>query len=109
MWNPFKTLTERDSARLRRLERTVSDISDDVEQLLNLWPKLNARLRQRARRAGEATSDDADRARDDADGDQRDNVGVVASVPHLEQSETAPVKYTKDQLRGFARARGIIR
>lgn len=62
MWNPFKTLGERDSARLRRLESNVADLADDIEICLSTIPKINARLRQRARRAADESEDVAEDA-----------------------------------------------
>jgi len=107
VWNPWKTLTERDSARLRRLEATVDDISADIERILAQYERLNARLRQRAARASEASSDDADRASDGADGNLGRHVPDIPRGPSLEQTNSETVKYTKDQLRAFAHQRGI--
>lgn len=110
MWNPFKTLTQADSARLRRLETQVNDLADDIEQCLNLIPKINARLRQRSRRAIEGELARSEDATGDSDGG---DVAGLAGPALVGQQETPaslmPPKYTKEQLRGFARARGLAR
>jgi hypothetical protein len=95
-WNASQTIAEPVEApsesflaRLQRLEATVLDIDGDVEILLKTIPKINARLRQRARMEGEA---------DGAEPEVTDIPRpVVTGAP------------TKDQMREIARAKGLIR
>jgi hypothetical protein len=51
MWNPFRTLRESDGKRLRDLEQRVDDIANDATLALESFRRLDARLRQRAKRA----------------------------------------------------------
>jgi len=97
MWNILKTLSERDSARLRRLEKDFIQLADDVEMCMTTIPKINARLRARATRAAAA------------------EVEEDPSSPPLEQPALIPSStsdhpsqaYSKDQLRQFARLKGL--
>jgi len=90
--NPPETLPETDSARLRRLDRQVQEMADDLSLCLDTIPKINARLRQRARRESE-------------------NGEVAEATPVAERPVSVPGSeepvFTKDQLRAFARQRGI--
>jgi multidrug resistance efflux pump len=111
VWNPFKTLSERDSARLRRHEAQINDLTADIEQCLRAVERLNARLRQRASRASRPDDD----ANLDGDGDvpyfvrpspveQAQSSESVASL-----SADAPrSQLAKAQLRQLARQRGLL-
>ena len=111
MWNPFKTLSQRDSARLRRLEGTVEDLESDVERILVLTNKINARLRQRARRAIEAGEPDGDS--DDSDSDRPEFVAPLGGDSSF-GSVTSPDQPQSDRsglrnlLRQRARQRGLL-
>jgi hypothetical protein len=78
--------------RLRRLDRQVQEMADDLSLCLDTIPKINARLRQRARREQESVelSEGAD--------------AVAAPVASPVVGESM---FTKDQLRAFARQKGI--
>ena len=110
MWNLFKTLRERDSARLRRLEGQLNDLTADVDICLNLIPKLNARLRQRARRAAGPDDDSADnRERDEPDFVMPSRVGEEQSASSLAPSTSDSDRSSlRAQLRSRARARGLL-
>jgi hypothetical protein len=100
VWNPFKTLTERDSTRLRRLERTVEDLSDDVEKVLMLSGRVNARLRQRARRALDNGEDGT------PEEGPTESTFVLPEAPSgKDLALSSTPLYTKDQMRAFARSR----
>jgi hypothetical protein len=94
VWNLFKTLRERDSARLRQLEKDFELLASDVETCMATIPKIHAKLRMRATRAAQAEIE-----------------GEEVFQPSVESpaspSSPAPV-YSKAQLREFARQRGII-
>ena len=115
VWNPFKTLTERDGVRLRRLERTVEGLCDDVEKVLVLTGKVNARLRQRARRAADLEEDDPSYQSEQTtlpSGSDHDHPASFPLLPRTEgSSETlhrlGSPQYTRDQLRQFAQERGF--
>lgn len=113
MWNLLKTLSERDSARLRRLEATSNEHGDDIEQLLNLVPKINARLRQRARRESDAGADISMGDPDIVGGVPRQEfVGPLPTLSNTDHNGThAPgvATFTKDELRARARAKGMMR
>lgn len=97
MWNPFRTLSERDSARLRRLEKDFAILADDVETCMNTIPKIHAKLRMRATRAAAAEIEAEETS-------PSESVPVAAlSSPDQHPS---PV-YSKDQLRQFAAQRGL--
>lgn len=98
--NATRTLTEADSARLRRLDRQVQGLADDVSLLLDTLPKINDRLRMRARREKEnAEGVETVPGRADA-------VGELEG-PQLVHSPAPQGVVTKDQMRGLARAKGI--
>lgn len=114
MWNPFKTLAERDSARLRRIEATIDDLTADIERCLTSVDRLNARLRQRARRAAEAGDGGGD-----SDGGSDDRPEFVAPLGGSEPSQFESVASSnpspdldrsslRGQLRSRARQRGLL-
>jgi hypothetical protein len=103
--NALKTLSESDSRRLRRLETTVMEIQDDGEKFLRLAERINARLRGRANRE-RASADDEPGGRDDVQSDSGTGPVGAQSGPAL-VAQKSEVTYTKEQLRGFARAKGI--
>jgi len=91
--NTPETLPETDSARLRRLDRQVQEMADDLSLCLDTIPKINARLRQRSRRETEA-----------AEGVE---TPPQPSIPDVTGTTTTEPLFTKDQLRAFARQKGI--
>jgi hypothetical protein len=94
VWNIFKTLSDRDSARLRRLEKDFALLADDVELCMNTIPKIHAKLRMRATRAAAAEIEAEDTSQ---------------SVPEVTASDRSPVaSTTKLQLRELARSRGFL-
>ena len=97
MWNIFRTLSERDSARLRRLEKDFTLLADDVEICMNTIPKIHAKLRMRATRAAAAEIETEDTSPSES---------VPAAVPSSPGQPQSPV-YSKDQLRQFALQRGL--
>lgn len=103
--NALKTLSESDSRRLRRLETTVMEIQDDGEKFLRLAERINARLRGRANRE-RASADDESGGRDDLQSDSGSGAVGTQLGPAL-VAEKPEVRYTKEQLREFARAKGI--
>lgn len=110
MWNPFRTLTERDSARLRKVERQIDDLTADIERCIAQVDRLNARLRTRAYRA-DRSSDISD---DRIDGDGPDfvmptPVGEVASSDQISVTHSQGPSMSKEELRARARARGLLR
>ncbi len=111
MWNPFKTLAERDSERLRAISKRLDGVEDDLEQLLNVVPKLNARLRQRARREFDATTES-----DTGPGEVLGGLSHGASpsvrldLSSPSSGEGGPISpVSKDVLRARARAKGLMR
>ena len=92
MWNIFKTLSERDSARLRRLEKDFAMLADDVELCMNTIPKIHAKLRMRATRAAAAE--------------------IEAEEPSPSPSVVSPdpssPSLSKVHLRELARSRGFL-
>jgi hypothetical protein len=107
--NWLKTLTERDSARLRRLESLVLELTDDVTKCLELADRINARLRQRAKRSvadpNERDDGPADDTADHQHGDGRDRSGFPPLAPVTEGTVGRPMR---DSLRERARARGLL-
>lgn len=97
MWNIFRTLSERDSARLRRLEKDFAQLADDVEMCLNTIPKIHAKLRMRATRAAAAEIEG-----EEASPPSSSEISTSSPAPQLGVSP-----YSKDQLRQFARQRGL--
>ena len=95
MWNIFKTLSERDSARLRRLEKDFAMLADDVELCMNTIPKIHAKLRMRATRAAAAEIEAED-----------PSPSLHQAVTASDQSPAAST--TKLQLRELARSRGFL-
>ena len=97
MWNIFKTLSERDSARLRRLEKDFAMLADDVELCMNTIPKIHAKLRMRATRAAaaEIETEDASASASAASSSEPSQLGQPPSTSKL-------------QLRELARARGFL-
>ena len=94
MWNPLRTLRERDAARLRTLEKDFELLASDVETCLNAIPKIHAKLRMRATRAAAAEIEAED---------------TSASPPAVTASDRSPAaSSTKLQLRELARARGFL-
>lgn len=111
MWNPFKTLTERDSARLRRLERQFNDLADDVALCLDTIPRINARLRQRAKRAADFESGNDSSGDFNSDGDSKPAVASLGESPSASalMSGTAGDRtQLRAQLRSNARSRGLL-
>lgn len=100
--NATRTLTEADSARLRRLDRQVQGLADDVSLLLDTLPKINDRLRMRARREKE-NAEGVETASARADG----AVELETGPQLVHQASPSQVVVTKDQMRGLARAKGI--
>lgn len=105
MRNPFKTatkpLTEADSARLRRLEGQVNDLTADLDQILGHVERINARLRQRASRAGASAGEREGVAGDDPAGDNERVLGDQSGSAPLAESQ--PRKMSRQEL--MARAR----
>ena len=93
MWNPFRTLSERDSARLRRLEKDFAILADDVETCMNTIPKIHAKLRMRATRAAAA---------------EIENEEAERPSPSLVPDASPSVSTSKQQLRELARQRGFL-
>lgn len=93
--NTPETLPEADSARLRRLDRQVQEMADDLSLCLDTIPKINARLRQRARRESE-----------NVEGAEAPAQPTADFVPAIPATSSEPM-FTKDQLRAFARQKGI--
>lgn len=110
--NWLKTLTERDSRRLRRLESLVMELTDDVTKCLELADRINARLRQRARRASETASDDGSESSNGADDNRDGHVAALASISPVGQSgqqeSTVDRIPMRDALRARARQRGLL-
>jgi hypothetical protein len=109
MWNPFKRLVESDRRRLARIERELSECTDQVTLVSERLVRLDARLRKRSNRALVDSTAAADDAGDSASGD-----GAPQLLPRLvEPTETAtevaesPPIFTKDQLWDAARRRGM--
>ena len=94
MWNPFRTLSERDSARLRRLEKDFAILADDVETCMNTIPKIHAKLRMRATRAAAAEIEAEDTS--------------AVSLSPTQSDSAQPVSPSKEALRGLARQRGFL-
>ena len=97
MWNLFRTLTERDSARLRRLEKDFAILADDVETCMNTIPKIHAKLRMRATRAAAAEIEAEETL-------PSESVPVSAST----SPQPPPQPFSKDQVRQLARLRGFL-
>jgi len=96
VWNIFRTLSERDSARLRRLEKDFAMLADDVELCMNTIPKIHAKLRMRATRAAAAEIETEDPS-------------PSPSLPAAAASDHSPAaSSTKLQLRELARSRGFL-
>lgn len=112
-WNRSKTPSGSESAEIRELQLRVAAIETDFEKVFNLISKINGRLRQRERRAdldtGGADTDSG------GDGGERmpDYVAPIqanANREGVEQSSSlTPPAFSKDQLRQFARQRGLLR
>lgn len=100
MWNLFKTLSERDSARLRRLEKDFNTLADDVEMCVAIIPKINARLRARATRAAAADAVEEEPSTQSQE--------QPSAIPSPQSNHQVRPQYSKDQLRQFARSRGLI-
>lgn len=86
---PEEPVSETMKTRLQRLEGEVLDLATDVEILLRTVPKINARLRERAKRASDNEVE-----------------------PELVAEETRPTLVgppTKDEMRAAARQRGLMR
>ena len=98
MWNIFKTLSDRDSARLRRLEKDFTMLADDVEICMNTIPKIHAKLRMRATRAAAAEIETEDTSPSES---------VPAAAQLSPDQHPSPV-YSKAQLRQFASQRGLM-
>lgn len=106
MFGWLRRLTESDRRILRRIQRDQSDLADHVTLLSERLIRLDARLRKRASRGLEQLADDG----------ASDGVGPAAlpsgahDLPRLQSGEATAetVTYTKEQLRDFARARGIL-
>jgi len=81
-----ETLSERDSDRLRRLSAEVNDLTADFETILGHVERINARLRQRAKRAGADTGADQSGPGDDSDRSNDSDVGRVTRIPPLEEA-----------------------
>ena len=99
MWNPLKTLSERDSARLRRLEKDFTQLADDVEMCMSTIPKINARLRARATRAAAAEAAEEETS---SPLPTESLSSPASSLP----GQSSPV-FSKSQLREFARLKGL--
>lgn len=97
MWNLFRTLTERDSARLRRLEKDFAILADDVETCMNTIPKIHAKLRMRATRAAAAEIEAEETL-------PSESVPGSASI----SAQPPPQPFSKDQVRQLARLRGFL-
>jgi hypothetical protein len=81
------------------------EIQDDGEKFLRLAERINARLRGRANRE-RASTDDEPGGRDDVQSDSGSGAVSTQLGPAL-VAEKPKVTYTKEQLRGFAREKGI--
>lgn len=110
MWNPLRTLQDRDSARLRRLEKLVDDLANSVEIAITGYDRINAKLRTRARRAAEAGDNSGD-----SDGGDFGGERAVATVGGDSSSELAQLSAessdrssVRSQLRQLARSRGLL-
>jgi hypothetical protein len=110
MWNPFHRLVESDRRRLARIERELSECTDQVTLVSERLIRLDARLRKRSNRALIDSAPAADDAGDSASGD-----GAPQFLPRLvEPAEAAtevaesPPMFTKEQLRDAARRRGML-
>ena len=97
MWNPLRTLRERDAARLRTLEKDFELLASDVETCLNAIPKIHAKLRMRATRAAAAEIEAEDTSLSASAG----------SASDLQPSSPVAVSSSKLQLRQLARSRGL--
>ena len=73
----------------------MQEMADDISLCLDTIPKINARLRQRARRESESV--------EGADAPAPAGADLVAPI---QAASTEPL-FTKDQLRAFARQKGI--
>jgi len=96
VWNLFKTLSERDSARLRRLEKDFAILADDVETCMSTIPKIHAKLRMRATRAAQAEIE------------EESSQSPEPAAQLSSQATTSQVSPSKLQLRELARARGFL-
>lgn len=95
---PVETLSERDSDRLRRLSAEVNDLTADFETILGHVERINARLRQRAKRAGADTTTDhrgpGDSADDNLNGDERH----IPRIPPVEGASREEPEMTRLQV-----------
>lgn len=95
---PTETLSERDSDRLRRLSAEVNDLTADFETILGHVERINARLRQRARRASEGPGDDGGSAADNPDDIRRPNVVHQSGISPVEQPQSESPTMTRIQV-----------
>jgi len=101
MWNLLKTLSERDSARLRRLEKDFVQLADDVEMCMTTIPKINARLRARATRAAAAEAAEEEPS-------PSPSPTPLQEEPGASRHDRFSPQYSKEQLRQFARQKGLL-
>lgn len=98
MWNPLRTLRERDAARLRTLEKDFELLASDVETCLNAIPKIHAKLRMRATRAAAAEI-------------ESEETSVASSSATQSPSDlqlSLGVSPSKEAVRDLARRRGFL-
>lgn len=95
---PAETLSERDSDRLRRLSAEVNDLTADFETILGHVERINARLRQRAKRAGADTGSDHGRPSDSADDNLDRDVRHIPRVSPVEDSQREEPEMTRLQV-----------
>lgn len=86
---PAEPLNETDKHRLQRLEAEIIDLTNDVEISLRTIQKINAKLRERAKRDSENETEP------DIVGEERPQISAGT--------------VTKDSMRAIARGRGLIR
>lgn len=107
-WNRSKTPLRTDSGQLRDIQVRMAEMEADFEKVFHLIDKINGRLRQRERRADL----DGDRGAAEGGGDGGDDRPEFVAPLQAEgagpssSSLTLPV-YSKEQLRQFARQRGL--
>jgi hypothetical protein len=109
VWNPFKTLSERDSARLRQLERVCHNLSADIDECLTAVDRIDARLRTRAARAARSRDVSADSVvGDEPDFVMPTRVGAEESDSSMTQRPLVEGVSSKERLRALARQRGLL-
>ena len=110
-WNRSKTPPRSQEGQLRELSQRVAEMESDFEKVFNLIAKINGRLRQRERRADESERGVGDDTGSDGGERLPDFVAPIQAVAKGEERRSdsvTPPAFSKDQLREFARQRGLL-